>query len=221
MTPEGNVTGVRRVLSVIAIVLLAAGCSGDDAGPSTTPTAAPQSWQYTQLYSISSTFLDSLEPGLSRPDGFDATGAELWNRYRDAQVTVRELSSDADDQQPVTELIDATKAVFVHLYSTGTADEMIARDIEESPGIVVEGAMVPFENGRPAAVGELDLVLQRDGCDEIEDGYYVWLGQTTIDEISGRASLFARYAIDQAAAAGCEWAFIELVEHALNISGID
>ena len=214
-------TGIGRILSVIAIVLLAAGCSGDDAGPSTTPTAAPQSWQYTQLYSITSTFLDSLEPGLSRPDGFDAAGVELWNRYRDAQVTLRELSSDADDQQPVTELIDAAKAVFVHLYSTGTADEMIARDIEESPAIVVESVMVPFENGRPAAVGELDLVLQRDGCDEIEDDYYVWLGQTTIDEISGRASVFARYAIDQAAATGCDWAFIELVEHALNISGID
>lgn len=214
-------TGIRRILAAIAIVLLAAACSGDDAGPATTPTAAPQSWQYTQLYSISSTFLDSLEPGLSRPDGFDATGVELWNRYRDAQVTLRELSSDADDQQQVTELIEATKAIFVHVYSTGTADDMIAQDIEDSPGIVVESATVPFENGRPAAIGELDLVLQRDGCDEIEDDYYVWLGQTTIDEISGRASLFARYAIDQAAAAGCEWAFIEIVEQALNISGID
>lgn len=217
----GNVTGIGRVLSAITIVFLAAGCTGDDAGPSTAPTVAPQAWQYTQLYSIGSTFLDSLEPGLSRPDGFDVTGVELWNRYRDAQLTLRDLSSDADDQQPVAELIDTAKAVFVHVYSTGAADEMIARDIEESPGVVVESAVVPFENGRPAAVGDIDLVLQRDGCDEIEDDYYVWLGQTTIDEISGRASVFARYAIDQAAAAGCEWAFIQLVEHALNISGID
>ena len=213
--------GARRILSVVATVLLAASCSGDGAGSATTPTVPPQRWEYTQLYSISTTFLDSLEPGLSRPDGFDATGVELWNRYRDAETALRDLSSDDDDQAPVTELIEATKALFVHAYSTGIADEMIAGAIAESPAVVVESAIVPFGDGRPIVIGELELVLQRDGCDEIEGEYHVWLGQTNIDEISGRASIFARYAVDQAAAAGCEWALIELVGQALNISGLD
>ena len=91
---------------------------------------------------------------------------------------------------------------------------------EGAYGIAVESATVTFEDGRPAAIGELDLVLQRDGCDEIRGEYHVWLGQTNIDEISGRASAFARYALDQAAAAGCDWAIIELVGQALNISSL-
>ena len=213
--------GTRRILSIVAAVLLAASCSGDDASLTTTSTMPMHGWEYTQLYTISTTFLDSLDPGLSRPDGFDATGVELWNDYREAEVALRDPSSDDENQTQVTELIEATKALFVHAYSTGIAEEMIARDIAESPAMVEESVMVPFEDGRPAAVSELDLALQRDGCDGIEDEFHVWLGQTNIDEISGRADIFARYAIDQAAAAGCEWAFIELVGQALNISGLD
>ena len=144
----------------------------------------------------------------------------------DTEMALRSPSSNDDNYdnntEQVSELIEATKALFVHAYSTGIADEMIARSMEKgSVGIVVESATVPFVNGRPAAVGELDLVLRRDGCDGIRGEYNVWLGQTNIDEISGRASAFARYALDHAAGAECDWAIIELVGQALNISGLD
>ena len=217
---------IRRILSVAAAVLLASSCSSDEASPATISTVPAPSWEYAQIVSVSSTFLDTLEPGLSRPDGYDATGVELWTSYRDAEMALRSPSSNDDNYdnntEQVSELIEATKALFVHAYSTGIADEMIARSMEKgSVGIVVESATVPFENGRPAAVGELDLVLRRDGCDGIRGEYNVWLGQTNIDEISGRASAFARYALDHAAGAECDWAIIELVGQALNISGLD
>jgi hypothetical protein len=214
----------RRILSVIVAVLLASSCSGDEPSPATAPTVPAQRREYAQIDNISSTFLDTWERGISRPDGYDATGVELWNSYRDAKLAIRAPSSlddELENEEQVTELIEATKALFVYAYSTGIADEMIARSMEEGAyGIAVESATVTFEDGRPAAIGELDLVLQRDGCDEIRGEYHVWLGQTNIDEISGRASAFARYALDQAAAAGCDWAIIELVGQALNISSL-
>ena len=199
----------HRTRSIAAVVLLATACSGNDAGLGTVPTTPAQRWEYTQLYSIGGTFLDTFEPGLTRPDGFDATGIELWNRYRDAATTL--AGDTSESQAPVDELVAVTGALFAHVYTTGIADEMIARQIAASPAAVAESADVPFEAGRPVVVGELDAVLQRDGCAGIEDEYHLWLGQTTIDEIAGRASVFARYALDRAASAGCDWALTELV----------
>jgi len=63
-----------------------------------------------------------------------ATGVELWNKYRGAKLAIRAPSSEDDElenEEHVTKLIEATKALFVHAYSTGVADEMIARSMEK------------------------------------------------------------------------------------------
>ena len=200
--------------------LLVASCSGADTDPSVDPAVAAQRWQYTQLESIRSTFIDSAATGIEHPDGYDAAGVELWDHYRDTQAAIDDLESDVGDDATVDAWVETTKALFVHAYGSGLAADMIAAEIEQRPAKVVESSVVPFDDGRPVTVVELDQTLRQDGCDAIKGEFYVWSGQTNIDEIADRASVFARYALDQAAIAGCDWAIIELTQQALGISGL-
>ena len=210
----------RRILAVAVAGLLAVSCSGADTEPAVDPTVAAQRRQYTQLESIRSTFIDSAATGIEHPDGYDAAGVELWDHYRDTQAAIDDLESDVGDDATVDVWVEATKALFVHAYGSGLAADMIASEIEQRPATVVESSVVPFDDGRPVTVVELDQTLRQDGCDAIEGEYNVWVGQTNIDEIAGRASIFARYALDQAATAGCDWAIIELTQQTLRISGL-
>jgi hypothetical protein len=216
---------LARRLSVVAVAgLLVGSCSGADADPSVDPTVAAQSWRYVQLESIRSTFVDAAAIGIGLPDGYDDAGVELWEHYRDAEVAIDDLDpnirDDATEDATVDAWVEATKALFVYAYGSGLATDMIASEIERRPANVVESSVVPFEDGRPVAVIELDQALRRDGCEAAKRQFYEWFGQTNIDEIAGRASVFARYALDQAATAGCNWAIIELTQHALGITGL-
>ncbi len=214
----------RRFLVVAVAGLMATSCAGTDTVPSVDPTVAAQRWRYTQLERIRSTFIDTTAAGIERPDGYDAAGVELWEHYSDAEAAFDDLESDIENDATVDATVDvwveATKALFVHAYGSGIAADMIAAEIEQRPANIVESSVVPFDDGRPVAVIELDQTLRQDGCEAVKGEYYVWFGQTNIDEIAARASVLARYALDQAATAGCDWAIVELTQHALGISGL-
>ncbi len=87
----------RRFLAVAVAGLLAVSCSAVDADPSVDPTVAAQRWQYTQLETIRSTFIDSVAPGIEQPDGYDDAGSELWGHYRDTQAAMDDLDSSIRD----------------------------------------------------------------------------------------------------------------------------
>jgi uncharacterized protein YoaH (UPF0181 family) len=217
-----EISGRWATTLIAAGSLLLAACSDDAAEPPTEPKAPPATWAYPGLSTIGDAYLSSSDP-TSPPGGLDPEGVELWQRYREADAAHEDPppgSSEQRREELFDEYVEAIQDLFAHLFSTGIHEELVAQDLARNSSTVDETESFPFTDERPDAVHDIDAALEEGGCEAVEGEYYPWLGQTNIDEVAGHAEVFARYALDRAAAAGCDWAVLELIEQAIQVSGL-